>query len=201
MAIDFQQARFLTSAPTRDHIPGDYGVEVAFAGRSNAGKSSALNKLTGQHQLARASKTPGRTQLINLFELDHHHRLVDLPGYGYAEVSQSLRAQWHQALADYLRHRAALKGIVLLMDIRHPFTEPDLMLLDLAAEAGRCVHVLLTKCDKLGFGARKTALLQAQRKLAPNPDCSVQLFSAVDATGLDELKIKLDEWLSKVLID
>ena len=198
MAIDYRQAHFWQSAPARGDIPGDYGAEVAFAGRSNAGKSSALNALTEQHQLARVSKTPGRTPMINLFSLDPHRRLVDLPGYGYAEVSQSLRAQWHQSLADYLSNREALQGIILLMDIRHPFTDPDVMLMDLADRCGKPVHVLLTKCDKLGYGAAKAALMAAQRELGARPDRTVQLFSSVERKGLDELRHKLDGWLAKV---
>jgi GTP-binding protein len=201
MTIDFSRAQFLMGAPTLGQLSGDYGVEVAFAGRSNAGKSSCLNKLTGQHQLARVSKTPGRTQMINLFGLDPHRRLVDLPGYGYAEVSQELRAQWHQALAEYLQHRQSLTGVVILMDIRHPFTEPDLMLIEFAEAANLKLHIVLTKADKLKFGARKTAFLKAQRDCAPFPNRSVQLFSTTENIGIDELQRKLNEWLAKTIVE
>ncbi len=189
--MDYSKARFLLSAPTRAQLPPDSGIEVAFAGRSNAGKSSALNALTRQKQLARVSKTPGRTQLINLFGLDDDRRLVDLPGYGYAQVSQTLRAQWQKSLADYLRNRHALRGIVLLTDIRHPLSEPDLILLDLAEQVGTAVHVVLTKADKLAFGARKQTLMKIQREMHGH---SVQLLSSTDNIGLDELAAKLDSW-------
>lgn len=191
--MDYSKARFLLSAPTRAQLPPDTGIEVAFAGRSNAGKSSALNALTRQKQLARVSKTPGRTQLINLFGLDDDCRLVDLPGYGYAQVSQTLRAQWQKSLADYLRNRRALRGIVLLTDIRHPLSEPDLILLDLAGQVGTAVHVVLTKADKLAFGARKQTLMKIQREMHGH---SVQLLSSTDNIGLDELAAKLDSWFA-----
>jgi GTP-binding protein len=192
--MDYRQARFLQSAPTRSLLPPDTGIEVAFSGRSNAGKTSALNALTGQSGLARTSKTPGRTQLINLFALDDARRLVDLPGYGYAKVSHSLRDEWQQHLADYLMHRKALRGIVLLMDIRHPFTEHDEVLLALAKQQRKPVHCVLTKADKLKFGARKTALLSARKQLAELPELSVQLLSSTEKFGLEELSAKLDEW-------
>ena len=194
--MDYRQAHFQLSAPNRHLLPPDKGIEVAFSGRSNAGKSSALNALTGQSNLARTSKTPGRTQLINLFALDDERRLVDLPGYGYAKVSHSLRDDWQQNLADYLFHRQALKGIVLLMDIRHPFTEHDDVLLDLAEKTKKPVHCVLTKADKLKFGARKTALLTAQKQLDSKPECSVQLFSATEKMGIEELAEKLDQWFA-----
>ncbi|NQD36085.1 YihA family ribosome biogenesis GTP-binding protein [Permianibacter sp. IMCC34836] len=192
--MDYNHARFLLSAPGRHLLPADEGIEVAFAGRSNAGKSTALNALTNQKGLARTSKTPGRTQLINLFELDPERRLVDLPGYGYAAVSHTLKDQWQRALADYLKARQCLRGIVLLMDIRHPLTDHDLLMLELADAAGKPVHMLLTKADKLAFGARKNALLALQKELRGDPRYSAQLFSATENIGMDELKAKMDEW-------
>lgn len=194
--MDYRQAQFLLSAPTREILPPDEGIEVAFSGRSNAGKSSALNALTGQSGLARTSKTPGRTQLINLFTLDHDKHLVDLPGYGYAKVSHSLKDEWQKNLADYLMNRQALKGIVLLMDIRHPFTEHDNVLLDLATKTHKPVHCVLTKADKLKFGARKTALLTAQKAVSGHAERTVQLFSSTEKFGIDELAAKLDEWFN-----
>lgn len=192
--MNYNHARFLLSAPARHLLPADEGYEIAFAGRSNAGKSTALNALTNQKGLARTSKTPGRTQLINLFELDPERRLVDLPGYGYAAVSHDMRDTWQRALADYLKARQCLRGIVLLMDIRHPLTEHDRLLLELADAAGKPVHMLLTKADKLAFGARKNALLGLQRELRGDPRYSAQLFSATENIGMDELKAKMDEW-------
>jgi len=152
-AIRYRAARFLDSVNAFPRLPPDSGREVAFAGRSNAGKSSALNVLTGQRQLARASKTPGRTQLLNFFEVEPERLLVDLPGYGYARVPDAVRRHWQALLERYLRERAALRGLLLLMDIRHPLTELDRGMLDCCAARALPVHVLLTKADKLGRGA------------------------------------------------
>ena len=138
ISIDFSKAVFLKSAPDIGHLPDDTGIEIAFAGRSNAGKSSALNTLTNQKGLARTSKTPGRTQLINLFSLSQDHRLVDLPGYGYAKVPISLRKEWQKSLSEYLDKRQCLKAMVVLMDIRHPLKETDMELLAWAASRGHC---------------------------------------------------------------
>src|SRR5574344_3133786 len=152
-----QQARFLISAAKVDQCPEDSGLEIAFAGRSNAGKSSALNTLTHAN-LARTSKTPGRTQLLNFFSLDEQRRLVDLPGYGYAKVPIPLKQHWQKHLEAYLTQRDSLTGIVLMMDIRHPFSPFDRMMLDWAKSSGMPVHVLLTKADKLASGAMRNTL-------------------------------------------
>src|SRR5690625_129007 len=148
----FRQARFLTSAPDLARSTPDTGAEVAFAGRSNAGKSSAINALTNQRKLARTSKTPGRTRLINFFDLGGNRRLVDLPGYGYARVAQSVKQEWQRNLAHYLEARQSLVGLVLLMDIRHPLQDSDRFLVGWAAAAELPVHAVLTKADKLRRG-------------------------------------------------
>jgi GTP-binding protein len=192
----YQQARFLTSAPDIRYAPPDEGAEVAFAGRSNAGKSSALNVISSQKALARTSKTPGRTQQINFFALDEQHRLVDLPGYGYAKVPEKMKRQWQAALGEYLDARRALKGLVLLMDVRHPLTEFDVQMLGWAARARLPTHVLLTKADKLKRGAAQASLLQVRKALPQwHPAATVQLFSALKYQGLEEARRQLDAWL------
>lgn len=192
-----RQARFLTSAQRLDQCPPDAGLEVAFAGRSNAGKSSALNRLTGRRNLARTSRTPGRTRLLNFFELDEQRRLVDLPGYGYAKVDKDTRHRWQRDMDDYLARRQALCGLVLLVDIRHPLKPFDRMILDWSAEADMPVHILLTKADKLGVGAAKQALMSAQKALAKHPaPLSLQLFSATTGTGCDQAWELLGHWLA-----
>jgi GTP-binding protein len=194
--IDYRRAEFLKSAPTLKQCPEDSGAEVAFAGRSNAGKSSAINVLTGNKKLARTSKTPGRTQLINFFSLSDRQRLVDLPGYGFAKVPLAVKLQWQRHLEDYLRQRQALKGLVLLMDSRHPLQEFDRMMLSWAESCEMPVHILLTKSDKLKNGPAKNTLLQVQKELAPLQDLvSVQLFSSLKKTGLEQLQARLATWL------
>lgn len=196
-ALDYRRAQFLKSAPTLRECPPDAGAEVAFAGRSNAGKSSAINTLTGNGKLARTSKTPGRTQLLNFFSLDDEHRLVDLPGYGFAKVPLAVKNEWQKHLDEYLSARQSLRGLVLLMDIRHPLQPFDKLLLDWATRSHMPVHVLLTKADKLTFGAGKTALLQVQKALAATRglQATVQLFSAHNGQGLEDLQQHLDRWL------
>jgi GTP-binding protein len=190
------RARFLTSAPTLAHCPPDIGREVAFAGRSNAGKSSCINALARQKQLARASKTPGRTQLINFFELDGDRRLVDLPGYGYAKVSHSMKEEWQRHLGTYLQGRHSLRGLILLMDIRHPLTEFDRNMLSWAAERQLPVHSVLTKADKLNRGPALNVLQAVRKELVESGfDSSAQLFSALKMDGLEALGDKLGEWL------
>jgi len=190
-----QQASFLTSAPHLAQCPTDSGLEVAFAGRSNAGKSSALNGLT-HARLARTSKTPGRTRLLNFFRLDDERRLVDLPGYGYAKVSLSLKQHWQQHLEAYLGGRQSLVGMILLMDIRHPLTDFDRMLLNWSAACNMPLHVLLTKADKLSFGAAKTALFKVSGQLEQAfPNASVQLFSAPARQGIEQAQGVLADWL------
>jgi GTP-binding protein len=193
----FQHARFLASASTLAQAPPDTGREAAFAGRSNAGKSSALNAITAQRALARTSKTPGRTQLINFFAVDDGRRLVDLPGYGYAQVSQAVKERWQRHLALYLERRQSLKGLILLMDIRHILTDYDQQMLGWCHHAQLPVHVLLTKADKLRRGPGLAILRQCEKQLsAIHHGASAQLFSAVKQTGVEQVREKLTEWLA-----
>ena len=191
-----QQASFLISAAKVDQCPADSGREVAFAGRSNAGKSSALNTLT-HASLARTSKTPGRTQLLNFFSLDEERRLVDLPGYGYAKVPIPLKQHWQEHLEAYLSSRHSLCGVVLMMDIRHPLTEFDRLMLDWAQASSMPLHILLTKADKLAFGAQKNALLKVQRDVRQGwgDTASIQLFSAPKRQGVEDAQRVLADWL------
>lgn len=174
----------------------DTGKEVAFAGRSNAGKSSSLNVLTQQKQLARTSKTPGRTQLINFFGLVEDRRLVDLPGYGYAKVPLSVKQNWQKTLSQYLQQRQSLQGLILLMDCRHPLTEYDCAMLDWCQAANLPCHILLTKSDKLGQQAKAKVLREVNAYLTEAPLFSVQLFSALKHYGIDQLRSVLDHWLA-----
>lgn len=191
-----QKATFLISAAKVEQCPDDVGYEVAFAGRSNAGKSSAINVLT-RANLARTSKTPGRTQLINFFALDNERRFVDLPGYGYAKVPLPLKEHWKKHLDAYLSTRKSLVGIFLMMDIRHPLTDFDKVLLEWADTSNLPVHILLTKADKLTFGVAKNTLLKVQQQLNAyhNTTISVQLFSAVKRDGLTDAYSILRQWL------
>jgi GTP-binding protein len=193
----YRRARFLISAATPAQAPEDLGLEVAFAGRSNAGKSSAINALCDQKALAKTGKTPGRTRLLNFFALDARRRLVDLPGYGYARVSDSVKHQWQTAMLDYLGQRRALRGLMLVMDIRHPLKAYDRQLLDWAAHCGLKVHILLTKADKLSRGAAANALQQTRRALSQGgyTGVSVQLFSALKRQGIEQAHTMLDRWL------
>lgn len=196
--LHYPAARFLTSAPTLARCPDDRGAEVAFAGRSNAGKSSAINALTRQKALARTSKTPGRTQLINFFALgdDLERRLVDLPGYGFAKVPEKVKLEWQRHLSDYLQRRASLKGLVLVMDVRHPLSEFDQTMLGWADDQSMPVHILLTKADKLKRGAAASALQQVRSRLREWEDLvTVQLFSALKGQGIEALEARLDAWL------
>lgn len=193
--INYQRATFLTSAPDIKALPADQGIEVAFAGRSNAGKSSALNTLTRQNSLARTSKTPGRTQLINTFSLDADRRLIDLPGYGFAKVPLAVKEKWQKSLAEYLQKRQSLKGLVVLMDIRHPLKDLDQDLISWAVASDLPVLVLLTKADKLASGARKKILLEVREaSMAFMGDVTVHLFSSLNKFGLDEVEQVLDTW-------
>ena len=195
--INFRDAVFLQSASALNNAPKDTGSEVAFAGRSNAGKSSAINTLTQNKKLARTSRTPGRTQLINFFTLSDNQRLVDLPGYGYAKVPLKMKREWNQHLENYLQRRQSLRGLVLLMDIRHPLTETDEQMIGWASSAGMPVHVLLTKADKLKRGPAKSTLLSVQARLTEYGDLtSVQLFSSLKREGLRDLEKKLAAWLT-----
>ncbi len=192
-----QQASFQISAAKVDQCPEDSGYEVAFAGRSNAGTSSALNTLT-HASLARTSKTPGRTQLLNFFRLDDQRRLVDLPGYGYAKVPIPLKQHWQKHLEAYLSSRESLCGLILMMDIRHPLTDFDRLMLDWAGASNMPLHILLTKADKLAFGAAKNALLAVQRDIRQGwgDAVSIQLFSAPKRQGVEEAQAVLARWLA-----
>ncbi len=198
--IKFQSAEFTTSAPSLKQCPDDIGCEVAFAGRSNAGKSSAINTLTRNKNLARTSKTPGRTQMINFFQLGEDRRLVDLPGYGYAKVPVAMKAQWDRHMAEYLQARKSLGGLILLMDIRHPLQDYDRQMLNWAAQAGLPVHILLTKSDKLKRGPAQSTLLKVEsflREMDPGITLlTVQTFSSLKKLGLPELEAQLNHWLS-----
>ncbi len=192
---NYQNAQFLLSVAHLDQLPADQGIEVAFVGRSNAGKSSVLNQLTQNKNLARVSKTPGRTQLINLFTLDDHRRIADLPGYGYAKVPADIKKQWQTLLDTYLRNRHSLRGLILVMDIRHPLKEFDQNMLDWCSQCALSVHILLNKSDKLTRSAIHTTFKEVSKKIEHYPNTiTLQVFSAVKGTGLDELKEKLNKW-------
>ncbi|WP_457676034.1 ribosome biogenesis GTP-binding protein YihA/YsxC [Thiolapillus sp.] len=194
----YRQARFLTSAAKLSQCPPDEGYEVAFAGRSNAGKSSAINVICDHRGLAKTSKTPGRTQLINFFALDDERRLVDLPGYGYARVSVSIKKDWQGNLANYLEKRQCLKGLVLMMDVRHPLKDFDVQMLEWAAHIHLPVHILLTKADKLKRGAASASYQKVRKALEDmQGEFSVQLFSSLKKTGVEEAHHKLNQWLNR----
>lgn len=197
----FQHIEFLTGAHKLSQAPPDTGKEVAFAGRSNAGKSRAINAITGISSLARVSKTPGRTQQINFFALDESRRLVDLPGYGYAQVPEKMKRHWLQTLEQYLQLRESLQGLILVMDIRHPLMPTDLQMLDWCHAAQMPVHILLTKADKLSKGAGHASLAKVSKMLLErygNPDgaaLDIQLFSALARSGVDTAEQRLAAWL------
>jgi len=197
--IDFRRAKFLISAPDIAHLdqylPGDIGVEIAFAGRSNAGKSSALNALTEQKSLARTSKTPGRTQLINVFELDEDRRLIDLPGYGFAQVPLALKNKWQQALGEYLQKRACLSGLVVLMDIRHPLKDLDRQMIEWAVLSHIPVLALLTKSDKLTQSAKMKTVNDVRKALIDFGDkVQVETLSSLKGTGKPKVLSILNDW-------
>ncbi|KAB7623943.1 ribosome biogenesis GTP-binding protein YihA/YsxC [Alkalilimnicola sp. S0819] len=193
----YQRAEFQLSAPSLAELPPDQGREVAFAGRSNAGKSSALNTITNRRALARTSKTPGRTQAINVFRLDEARALVDLPGYGYAKVPEAIKRHWQAALPEYLAQRQALVGLMLIMDVRHPLTDYDRQMLEWCHHAGLAVHILLTKADKLKRGPATATLHQVRKQLqAEFPNTTAQLFSSLKRDGVEEARAQLDRWLT-----
>jgi GTP-binding protein len=195
MSHPYRQAHYTISATQLSELPADIGIEVAFAGRSNAGKSSAINTITDQKSLARISKTPGRTQMINFFGIDEDRSLVDLPGYGYAKVPEKVKIRWQQTLGKYLETRQALRGMVLMMDIRHPLKEFDLQMIKWANNAELSVHILLTKADKLKRGAAKASLLHVNNELQKQQlSASVQLFSSSSQQGKEEAIEQLNHW-------
>jgi len=198
LKINFEAAAFLTSAPniSHMHMPADVGYEIAFAGRSNAGKSSALNTITRQKHLARTSKTPGRTQLINIFELDPQRRLIDLPGYGFAKVPLEMKLKWQKSLGEYLQSRQCLRGLVIMMDIRHPLKELDVNMIRWAVASDLPVLGLLTKCDKFKSGARKAAVLKARKDCQEfGGDITIQAFSSLKVIGKAEAISIMSHWL------
>ena len=192
----YRQTRYLKNAPTIDHAPADEGAEVAFAGRSNAGKSSAINAITDQKALARTSKTPGRTQHLVFFSVDEEHRLVDLPGYGFARVPEKVKRAWGEAMERYLRERRSLRGLVLVMDVRRPLTEFDRMMIGWCSHLGLPLHILPTKADKLKRGPASATLLKVRKELErEGVEATVQLFSALKRQGVEEARRRLDTWL------
>ncbi|OED41495.1 YihA family ribosome biogenesis GTP-binding protein [Endozoicomonas sp. (ex Bugula neritina AB1)] len=200
-SLNYRKATFFKSAAKLSQCPDNSGREVAFAGRSNAGKSSALNALTGSNKLARTSKTPGRTQLLNFFDVEEDIFLVDLPGYGYAKVPEAMKKEWQHHMSDYLERRDALVGLVLLMDVRHPMKEFDQMMLNWSVSANLPLHILMTKSDKFKQGVARQAMNKLKKDLERFPQVSIQLFSSLKKTGVDQLAAKLDEWLIDPALD
>ena len=188
----YRQAHYVISAHNLKQLPEDSGLEVAFAGRSNAGKSSAINTLTDQKSLARTSKTPGRTQQIVIFDIDEQRRIADLPGYGYAKVPDKLRAHWRHVMQIYFNRRSSLRGVVLVMDIRHPLRPFDEQMLNWCEASGVHCHVLLTKADKLKRGPAQATLLKVRKSLPFG--ATAQVFSAKSREGLPELIRQLNGW-------
>ncbi len=191
---DYPEAQFIKSANEPRQFVPDTGAEVAFAGRSNAGKSSAINVIVNRRQFARTSKTPGRTRLVNFFSLRDEQRLVDLPGYGFAKVADKMRHHWADLMADYFEMRRSLRGMFLIVDIRRQLTDFDRQMLNFAESVGLPTHVLLTKTDKLKRGQAAKALLEVRRDLGEA--ATVQHFSALNRLGEDEARAKLEEFLS-----
>lgn len=192
----FRNAQFEISIAKASGLPAPIGPEVAFAGRSNAGKSSAINTLANHTRLAYVSKTPGRTQLINFFRLQNGAVLVDLPGYGYAEVPEAIRRQWQHLLEDYLTRRPNLIGLVLIMDSRHPLKDLDRAMIGWFAPSGRPIHVLLTKSDKLTRSEGAATLARVRKDLEPlGENVTVQLFSSLKKTGVEEVERVVGSWL------
>lgn len=190
--MNYNKAAYLTSATTLEQLPIDDGHEVAFIGRSNAGKSSAINAITNVTGLARTSSTPGRTQMINYFVIDDAHRLVDLPGYGFAKVPPAVKMRWQNLIVDYLETRKSLAGLILVMDSRHPLKDLDQQMIAWCVDFQVPLHILLTKADKLTKSAQKNALFTVEKALSTMGDISVQLFSALKKTGVDAARKKLD---------
>jgi GTP-binding protein len=191
----YQDADFLLSVNHFNQLPHDKAIEIAFAGRSNAGKSSAINAITNLRNLCRTSKTPGRTQMINYFSIDAEHYLVDLPGYGYAKVPLKIKQHWQQLLERYLLERESLQCVVMIMDVRHPMTKYDVQMLNWCQHSHLPTHILLTKADKLKRGAAQNTLLKIHSTLKEKyPGTTVQLFSALTKAGVDEVRLKLSEW-------
>lgn len=194
--VNFRNAKFITAFSAKSKPPEDRFIEVAFAGRSNAGKSSSLNALTGQKKLARTSSKPGRTQQINFFGLDDKRFLVDLPGYGYAAVSKTLKEEWQGLMEGFLRSRQSLRGVVIIMDIRHPLKDSDIQMIEWCDERALAMHLVLTKSDKIKKNKINQTLFSVQKSVKDiQTEISVQVFSSETKQGLPELKGKLTEWM------
>ncbi|SMN01075.1 GTP-binding protein EngB [uncultured Candidatus Thioglobus sp.] len=198
MNNNYHKAKFLLSCPSLKGCPEDQGYEVIFAGRSNAGKSSAINTITLQKKLAKVSRTPGRTQHLVFFELDQDRRLVDLPGYGYAKVPLAVKKQWQADMGEYFAKRHCLVGAVLVMDVRRPLTPFDQMMLDWCINVNLPTQILLTKSDKLKKGAAANSLQKVKRAIKDHPYVNVQLFSSLKKQGLDSLGNRLDTFFGYV---
>jgi len=195
MATHYQKAYFLLSVADVSQLPPDEGYEVALVGRSNAGKSSVLNKITQNKGLARVSKTPGRTQLVNIFVLDEVRRIADLPGYGFAKVPLAAKLRWQKTVDAYISSRECLKGLVLVMDIRHPFKDLDIQLLDYCEQRNLPVHILLNKSDKLTKNQISNVLKEVKATLTEyNNSVTFQIFSALKGIGITELHSLLNKW-------
>lgn len=193
--FDYHQTQYVKSAVELNQLPADKGWEVAFIGRSNAGKSSAINAITGIKGLARTSSTPGQTQMINIFSFEKDRRLMDLPGYGYAKVPRTIKERWQQTTNDYLETRQCLRGLILVMDIRHPLKEMDEQLIAWTIQCQVPVHVLLTKADKLTAAESRKVLKEVREALEPySTSISAQTFSSMRHQGIDEAQVRLDEW-------
>ncbi|EIJ69016.1 ribosome biogenesis GTP-binding protein YihA/YsxC [Pasteurella bettyae] len=200
--LNYHKTHFMTSAAKINQLPEDSGIEIAFAGRSNAGKSTALNALTNQKNLARTSKTPGRTQLINLFEVEPQCKLVDLPGYGYAAVPEQMKLQWQKSLGEYLQHRECLQGVVILMDIRHPLKDLDQQMIEWSVSSNLPILLLLTKSDKLSQSERSKQVKMVREAILPfQGDVQVEAFSAQNKLGIDKLSSKLNSWFAPLFTE
>lgn len=196
MSPIYKQTQFFTSVCHPRGLPADEGAEAAFAGRSNAGKSSAINALCQQKRLAQISKLPGRTRMLNFFTVNGERRLVDLPGYGYARAPEVMRRRWQSLVEHYLRHRRSLRGVVLVMDIRHPLSDDDWQMLTGCAQRDLCTHILLAKADKLSRGAALATVRQVEHALRSRAiSTSIQPFSALKHQGVNEAHRVLDRWL------
>lgn len=193
----YNQVQYLKSAVELSQLPPDKGWEVAFIGRSNAGKSSAINAITGIRGLARTSSTPGQTQMINLFTLDKDRRVVDLPGYGYAKVPRTIKERWQKTIDEYLDARRCLRGLILVMDIRHPLKEADQQLIAWAVKCEVPIHILLTKADKLNTSEARRTLKEVSAALEVfGSTITIQIFSAMEMQGIEEAQVCLDQWYS-----
>ena len=194
-AIDYRKTRFLTSSPDLARLPKDLGIEIAFAGRSNAGKSSALNTICDQSNLAKTSKTPGRTRLINLFQVLKDFTLVDLPGYGYAKVSDSMKREWQKSMSEYLQKRMALRGLVVVMDTRHPLKDHDRLIIDWSIAANLPCLLLLTKCDNIGINKSKEIIGELKYQLSEfGGNFTLIAFSSLKKIGVEETRQVLTSW-------